>query len=131
MVKIIRDPYVVRIEHYKNLNQIVYPEFYLTPAGTASNVYDRNRHYIGELFLHWDNHDVIIRGTPERFWEVAQRIEAHGYSVTIESPYKIERYIVTQEREVYTNKYEVERKYLSEAPSKTSVFSKLVHAIRG
>jgi hypothetical protein len=134
MVKIIRDPEVVRMEHYNNINQIMLSDFYLRPAGTAASIHPRNNRFrIGELFLSWDNKEVSIRGYPEMFWEVAQRIEAHGYSVTIKSPHKIERYIVTPEREVYTNKYEVERREqcLLETPLKTSLLSKVVRALRG
>lgn len=91
MVQVIRDPDVVRMENYSNINMIILPKFYLTPAGTASYIHDLRGRVRGELFLTWDNQDVIIKGYPEELWGMANSIEYYGYNVTIESPHKLTR----------------------------------------
>ena len=105
MVQIVQDPEVVRMENYNNIDRIMNPDFCLCPAGTAASIHDRHGRYRGLLFLHWDNHEVQIKGTPEEFWNVANRIEQHGYEVTIKSPYKIDKCEIRTRRNVTEKRY--------------------------
>lgn len=123
MVQIIRDPEVVRRENYNRINKIMYPDFYLSPAGTATCIYDKHGSYRGQLFLNWDNHEVQIKGTPEEFWNVANRIEEYGYEVTIESPHNIDRYELGPRRNVTT------QRYLLPESNHVSVFTKIKNII--
>jgi len=79
------------MENYSNINKIILPNYYLTPAGTASFIHEIRGGIRGELFLTWDNQDVIIKGYPEEFWGMANSIEHYGYNVTIESPHTLIR----------------------------------------
>lgn len=101
MVQIIQDPAVIRKENYKNIDNILYPDLYITPAGTGADIH-KNGRYVGELFLSWDNRKIEITGIPERFLGIANRLEEYGYQVLIKSPYKINTCINTYNRKIIT-----------------------------
>jgi hypothetical protein len=93
------------MENYQNINMIIRPDFYITPAVTSSFIHDKYGSIRGELFLTWDNKEVHIKGYPEEFWSIANIIEQYGYEVTIESPYKINKCEIRTRRNVTEKQY--------------------------
>ena len=91
MVQIIRDHDVVRAENYGKVLNIMLPDYYIIPAGTSSIIYDPHGYPRGELFLHWDNEEIFIKGHPDDFWNTATKLERHGYAVTIKNPSKMKK----------------------------------------
>lgn len=70
-----------RTYKYAHINLILYPEYYIVRSGTTSMIYTNRDRKIGELFLYWDNKEVMLNGNKNELKPVVERLQENGYTV--------------------------------------------------